>query len=236
MAFAYFHISNDHTDSITKDTAIKKEHLTQRLKQKHMKSNSNNPKEQLRQFISSFSILEKDEIETIIDHTIVKEFKKGTHLLKEGQVAKECYAVIKGCIREYYLKDGIDKTTAFFTEGQPVNSFSSYTNQVPSKHYLQCSEDCLVTVGNQSLVDEMCERIPRLSEFIKNEVEKDAGKLQERMAAFMTSSPEERFQNLLEDNPSLMNRVPQHQIASYLGVTPESLSRIKKRSQKKDQL
>jgi CRP-like cAMP-binding protein len=154
-------------------------------------------------------------------------------LLKEGRISKECYAVVRGCIREFYIKDGLEKTTAFFTEGQSVNSFSSYTNQVPSKHFLECSEDCLLTVGNQSLVDQMCERLPQLTEFIKTEVEKDAGELQERMASFMTSSPEERFTDLMENNPSLMNRVPQHQIASYLGVTPESLSRIKKRSYQK---
>jgi hypothetical protein len=79
-------------------------------------------------------------------------------LLKEGRISKECYAVVRGCIREFYIKDGLEKTTAFFTEGQSVNSFSSYTNQVPSKHFLECSEDCLLTVGNQSLVDQMCEQ------------------------------------------------------------------------------
>ncbi|MFK8046046.1 MAG: Crp/Fnr family transcriptional regulator, partial [Crocinitomicaceae bacterium] len=148
----------------------------------------------------------------------------------EGNISTECYAVISGCVREYYIKDGVEKTTAFFTEGQSVNSFSSYTNQVPSKHYLECSENCILTVGNQNLIDEMCKRIPRLTKFIKSEVEKEAGSLQERMAFFMTSSPEQRFSDLLENNPSLLSRVPQHQIASYLGVTPESLSRIKKRT------
>ena len=190
-------------------------------------------KEEFRAFISNFPFLETDEVEIIVEHTVVKEFKKGTVLLKQGAICKECYAVIRGCVREYYIKDGLEKTTAFFTEGQSVNSFSSYTNQVPSKHFLECSEDCLLTVGNQSLVDQMCERIPRLTEFIKNEVEKDAGELQERMASFMTSTPEERFTDLMKNNPSLMNRVPQHQIASYLGVSPESLSRIKKRTYQK---
>lgn len=186
--------------------------------------------EEFRTFAQGFPFLKEDEIETIVKHTQLQEFKKGSVLLKEGSISKECYAVIRGCVREYYLKEGLEKTTSFFTEGQPVNSFSSYTNQVPSKHYLVCAEDCLLTVGTQSLVDQMCERIPRLTEFIKNEVEKDAGALQERMASYMTSTPEERFEQLLAENPSLLNRVPQHQIASYLGVTPESLSRIKKRT------
>ncbi len=186
-------------------------------------------KDEFRAFVSSFPFLRPDEVDTIVNHTTVKEFEKGEVLLREGMVSKNCHAVVRGCVREYYIKDGIEKTTAFYTEGDAVNAFSSYSNQVPSKHFLECSEDCLLTVGSQSLIDEMCERIPRLAEFIKFEVEKDAGKLQERMASFMTSSPEERFNDLMETNPNLINRVPQHQIASYIGVTPESLSRIRKR-------
>ena len=187
-------------------------------------------KEEFRLFVANFPFLNTEETDIIVENTNLQEFKKGHVLLREGAVSKECYAVIRGCVREYYIKDGVEKTTAFFTEGQAVNSFSSYTNQVASKHYLECAEDCLLTVGNQSLIEQMCERIPRLTEFISMQVQKDAGELQERMATFMTSSPEERFDALMENNPSLMNRVPQHQIASYLGVTPVSLSRIKKRT------
>lgn len=188
--------------------------------------------EELREFISNFPFLTPEETDTIVQHTVLREFKKGTILLHEGEVSTECFAVVRGCVREYFLKDGVEKTTAFFTEGHSVNSFSSYTNKVPSKHFLICAEDSLLTIGNESLVDQMCARIPRLSEFIQSEVEKDAGALQDRMAAFMTSSPEERFTDLMKTNPGLMNRVPQHQIASYLGVTPESLSRIKRRAYK----
>jgi CRP-like cAMP-binding protein len=185
---------------------------------------------EFRSFVSQFPFLNTDEVDTIVEHTVLQEFPEGSVLLKEGQIASQCFAVIRGCVREFYLKDGEEKTTAFFTEGQSVNSFSSYSNQVPSKHYLVCAEDCLLTVGNQSLVDAMCDRLPRLSQFLQVEVEKEFGALQERMANFMTSSPEERYNQLMDYNPSLFNRVPQHQIASYLGVTPESLSRIKRRA------
>ena len=190
-------------------------------------------KNELRAFIGNFPFLNAEETETIVENTVLREFKKGFVLLEEGKISKSCYAVIRGCVREYYLKDGVDKTTAFFTEGQSVNSFSSYTNQLPSKHFLECTEDCLLTVGNQSLIDHMCDKLPRLAGFLKTEVEKDAGALQERLATFMISSPEERFSNLMETNPGIMNRVPQHQIASYIGVTPESFSRIKKRTSSK---
>ncbi|MEM6726337.1 MAG: Crp/Fnr family transcriptional regulator [Bacteroidota bacterium] len=183
----------------------------------------------LHQFVSSFQLLSPEEVNIIVDNADIREFPKGKHLLKEGQIAQECYFMLKGLVREYYLQDGIEKTTAFFSEGMPVNSFSSATEQKPSKHYLVCAEDCVMTVGTDSLEAEMIRRIPRLGEIIRVEVERNAGKIQDELATYIMSSPEDRYLNLLETRPELLNRVPQHQIASFLGVKPESLSRIRKR-------
>lgn len=183
-------------------------------------------------FLNEFQILTPQEINVIADNTIVKEFKKGTLLLKEGQIAKNCYSVLKGCIREYYIVNGDEKTTAFFTEGHAVTSFTSYTSQSPSNHYLICSEDSTLTVSNQSLEKKMCDRLPRLESIIRTEVEKNTGKSQDDFAEFRISSPEQRYLKLIETRPNLINRIPQHQIASYIGVTPESLSRLRKRMTK----
>lgn len=185
--------------------------------------------EVLKNFIKEFGMLTDDEIDIIIDNTNIKSFKKGTVLLREGQVAKECYMVLKGLVREYYIKDGEERSTNFYTEMDPVNSFTSSTSQKPSEHFLVCAEDCVLTVGNDSLEAEMCKRIPRLEAIIRQEVEKHTGQMQDHMAKFITSSPEERYMSLMETKPELLNRVPQHQIASYLGIKPESLSRIRKR-------
>lgn len=183
----------------------------------------------LRGFIKQFGMLTDDEIDIIVDNAHIKSFKKGTVLLREGQMSKECYMVLKGLVREYYIKDGVERTTNFFTEMQPVNSFTSRNSSKPSKHFLVCAEDCTLTVGWNSLEEEMCRRIPRLESLIRQEVEKETGKMQDEMAKFITSTPEELYSDLVENRPDLLNRVPQHQIASYLGVTPESLSRIRKR-------
>lgn len=186
-------------------------------------------RKELISFLEGFEILEKDEIKLIAAHTTVKEFKKDSVLLREGAISKECYSVIKGCVREFYIKDGVEKSTAFFTEGQPISSFTSYTNSIPSKHFLVCTEDSILSVSNESLEKEICQKIPRLESIIRVEVEKNTGKLQDRISAFITSTPEERLLTLIEERPSLLNRIPQHQIASYIGVTPESFSRIKTR-------
>lgn len=185
--------------------------------------------DELLDLISQFPSLNRDEVKAIYDSINVSSVKKGTILLKEGAICKECYTVLTGCVRQYAIKDGEEKTTAFFTEGQAVASFSSYINGTPSKHTLVCMEDCTLTVGTKEKELEMIAEFPKLEAIIRSEIEKNAGIAQEDMATFMTSNPEKRYLNLLDKRPDLLNRVPQHQIASYLGVTPESLSRIRKR-------
>jgi CRP-like cAMP-binding protein len=180
-------------------------------------------------YIGNIPMLTNDEVQLIVDNSTIRFFKKDSYLLREGQIATECYFVLKGCVREYYLIDGEEKSTAFFTEGYPVNSFTSVANNAPSKHYLICSEDCLLTVGTSALEEEMCRLIPRLESIIRQEVEKNTGLIHDALARFVTSSPEERYNYIQQTRPDLLNRVPQHQIASYIGVKPESLSRIRKR-------
>lgn len=185
--------------------------------------------DELSDLLTKFPSLNKEEVKAISENIIVRSVKKGTILLKEGAISKECYSVLKGCIRQYYIKDGEEKTTAFFIEGDAVASFSSYVNQIPSKHYLACVEDCSLTVGTKEKDEEMCLKFPKLEAIIRSEMEKNAGKAQEEHSLFIISSPEERYLYLLENKPELLNRVPQHQIASFIGIKPESLSRIRKR-------
>jgi CRP-like cAMP-binding protein len=87
--------------------------------------------DELSDLFSNFPSLNEEEIKAISKSIIVRAVKKGTILLKEGDISKECYSVLKGCVRKYYIKDGEEKTTAFFTEGEAAASFSSYINQSP---------------------------------------------------------------------------------------------------------
>lgn len=177
--------------------------------------------------ISNFSMLSKLEVELIVEKTIVEEFKKGTILLREGQVPSKCYMVVEGCVREYLIKDGGEVSTAFFTEGDTFTPPS--LKGTPSKHYWECAEDCTLTISSKNYEEEIRAAIPRMDSIFQEIAIEKINKSKEEWSQFVSSSPEERYFHLLETKPHLLDRVPHHQIASYLGVKPQSLSRIRKR-------
>lgn len=181
------------------------------------------------EFVTKFKVLDAEETRMIVDNIRVEAYKKGTVLLQEGDFSGKCYFVLKGCVRQFCTVEGEEKTVAFLTEEQAVVSFSSYAQQIPSKHSYACLEDCVLIEGDPENEREMYQRLPKLEAIVRSMMEQDFGKTQEAFASFITSSPERRYLNLLETRPDLLQRVPQHQLASYLGVTPESLSRIRKR-------
>ncbi len=190
-------------------------------------------KPDLLKLLPGLDTLPEAEAREIAELIPVESYQKGTLLLKAGEVSSICYFVLKGCIRQYSIIDGEEKTTAFYTEQQAAIPFASYTQQAPSGHYLVCAEDCLLVVGDMSQEQDMYAHYPKLLAITRRMMEQDFGKTQEAFSRFITSSPEERYLNLMETRPDLFLRVPQHQIASYLGMAPESLSRIRKRTIKK---
>lgn len=187
------------------------------------------PEHEMIRYISQFMPLSEAEAREIVKIMKVRSFKKGTVLLREGQVTKLCYFVLKGCIRQYFLVDGEEKTTNFYTEGQPVTSYEGTYKRASSKYYLACVEDVLVSVGTPEDEAAFFEKFPRLEPARQMAVEEELGKSQDALTSYILNSPEERYLHLLKTRPDLLDRVPQYQLASYLGVTPESLSRIRKR-------
>lgn len=186
-------------------------------------------KEVLRNFIETFKTFAPEEIDAIVAHTQLKSFKKGTIILREGDVASTCYFIISGCIRQFQLVNGDEKTTAFFQEGQAAILYSSYLNKVPSEYYLSCLEDCILVAGTREEEEKLHRQYPKLAYLVHTLMPEDYLKMQQRLAALSNYNPEERYRMLLQLQPELMNRVPLHQLASYIGVTPESFSRIRKR-------
>lgn len=180
-------------------------------------------------FLYKVPMLSGDEVEKLADEIKVDFFKKGTILVEEGKVCNKCFFVLKGCLRQYLLVNGNDKTTKFYTEEEAAVFFTSLSSSTKSSSYLTCVEDSILIVGEPSADDETFKKFPKLEQITRMMVEQDFGKIQDELSWFIASSPEERYLNLIKFRPTLLQRVPQHQLASYIGVTPESLSRIRKR-------
>jgi cAMP-binding proteins - catabolite gene activator and regulatory subunit of cAMP-dependent protein kinases len=180
-------------------------------------------------YLSQFARVSEAEAEAILALAKVRTYAKGHVLLREGQRGDTCYFVLKGCIREYYLVDGLEKTTQFFTEGQPVTTTGVPFENMASKSYLVCLEDCVLMAGSPEDAEQFFEQIPLTQTINRVSAEFELRKSQEALAEFIISSPEERYLNLMKNRSDLLERVPQYHLASYLGITPESLSRIRRR-------
>lgn len=140
---------------------------------------------------------------------------------------------MKGCIRTYYILDGEEKTTAFYTEMEALTP-PCVISKTPSEYYISCVEDCILTVSNSDMEAEVNQKFPKFEILCRIMSEELLAKQQINFDEFKTSSPEKRYLNLLQKRPDLLQRVPQHQLASYLGIKPQSLSRLRARIIEKD--
>ncbi len=183
-------------------------------------------------YVSKYVPITKELENSILEGACIKSFSKGTILLKEGDFSNECYFILKGCVRVFFIKEGAEKTTEFYTEGQAAIA-SCYGKNTPSEQYLECIEETVASVGTPEFEAAMFQKYPQSESATRVMTEMIMVNTQDQLAQFKMSSPEERYLTLLKNRPELMQRAPLHQIASYLGITPESLSRIRKRTASK---
>lgn len=179
-------------------------------------------------FISKYISLTEEEKNVLVSLDLFRSLKKGTILLKEGQKSKESYFVLKGCIRTYYVLNGEEKTTAFYTE---MDAFTPpcVISQTLSECYISCVEDSILLVSNDDISVEVNSKFPKFDIMCRKFSEELLAKQRIDFDEFKTSSPEQRYLNLQKNRPDLIQRVPQHQLASFLGIKPQSLSRLRAR-------
>ncbi len=189
--------------------------------------------EKLLDYFSKFIPLSAEERNAIAEDMEIQKFEKGMSLLKEGQFSEITYFVLQGCVRQFYVIDGEEKTANFFTEEQWIISTSSPLEKKPAAYNLRCTEDCYLVIGDSERGDRLLARFPKFQELSRMILEKEIAKQQKMMSSFITDSPEQRYLKLQETRPDLLERVPQYQLASFIGVKPESLSRIRNRISKR---
>ena len=184
-------------------------------------------------FVSKYISLTEEEKNILLSLDLFRSVKKGTTLLKEGQKSKESYFVLKGCVRTYYVVEGEEKTTAFYTEMEALTP-PCVISKKPSEYYVSCIEDTILLASNADMEEEVNRKFPKFETMCRIFSAELLAKQQIDFDEFKTSSPEQRYLNLLQKRPDLIQRVPQHQLASYLGITPQSLSRLRARIMEKN--
>lgn len=184
-------------------------------------------------FISKYITLTDEEKNALLSLDLFRSLNKGTILLEKGQRSKDSYFVLKGCIRTYYIVDGEEKTTAFYTEMEALTPPCVIT-KAPSEYFVSCVEDTILTISNSDMEAEMNSKFSKFETMCRVLSEELLVKERIDFDEFKTSSPEQRYMSLLQKRPEFLQRVPQHQLASYLGIKPQSLSRLRARILEKE--
>lgn len=165
--------------------------------------------------------------EELIANSKVSAFKRGEVVVREGQFSKKAYLIVEGCSRAYYLKDGKDISDWFTFENQFMAAIVSFFSDKPSPHYVEFVEDSTVLEFSKDVMDKLTNKHHDFERFISKMVTETMLGLCERLYTIQFNKADERYNHLLSIYPNITNRIPLTHIASYLGITLETLSRIR---------
>lgn len=179
--------------------------------------------------VSQFVDLSNKEKEILESAFAYREIPKKFILTKQGEVATELYFVNKGLIRLYYTKNNEEITGFIFKENLFASSYDSFLRQTPGIQTLESLEPCELLVLSKDKLDELYLTLPKMNILTRKVAEQRFINSQQILSSFLLESPEERYKRFIQQHKDLIQRVPLNIIASFLGITPVSLSRIRKR-------
>ena len=178
--------------------------------------------------------LDAEEISAVRAVSIEKKVRKRQYLLQEGDVCHYDCFIVKGCLRTYKVdNNGVDHILRFAVENWWISDRESYHNGSPSKCNIDALENCEVILIDKTDFILLLNTIPKFKNFIDILLARSYNAIQDRVMAAISYSTEERYQNFITQFPDIFYRVPLHMIASYLGVSRETLSRVRNQFPKK---
>ncbi len=182
-----------------------------------------------------YNILQQYSIDPSVAVKIESSFQKttlekGAFLLREGQVCRHMYFLESGCLRGYYNIDGREVTQWFGFENNFVSSFRSFTAGTPSVEYIQALEEAVLWAISHNDFANLLNTYPSIEKFVRLMYEHYYIKLEERYSNAHFKTASEQYEDLILHYPHILQRVPLGHIASYLGISAETLSRIRKKS------
>lgn len=178
--------------------------------------------------IDRFITLSIDEQEILTSMLKTATVKKKAYLLQAGEVCRENYFIVKGCLRLYFIDiKGAEQTTQFAIENWWISDLTSFIFQKTSDFYIQAAEETEVILVEHHLYETLLEKLPKLEKYFRLIYQKLHQASQIRIKYLYSQTAEERYTNFNKLFPEFVQRVPQYMLASYLGFTPEFLSKIR---------
>jgi CRP-like cAMP-binding protein len=174
--------------------------------------------------------LTAEEQEQIKSYLTFKKLRKKQYLLQEGDVCKVIAFVEKGALRSYSIDDNSnERIIQFGLEGWLISDLYSFLTGEPATYNIDAIEDSELVLISKSAHEELLQTMPKYETFTRLNMTGAYLAMQRRLTSIISASVEERYQDFIALYPHIAQRVPQHMIASYMGLTPETLSRIRKR-------
>ena len=182
----------------------------------------------LRKSINQVENYSDEEFEVLVFSLEVVHLTKGEFFLKEGQINNHLAFVDKGLAMYYKVVDGTEIPLDFAIEGQWISYLKSFTNRIPSDINIKVLEDTTLFTLEIHKTQELMTKHPKFLALRSYHVEKSLAEVTQHSANLATLDAKQRYYQLMKEKPYLINRVPQYYLAAYLGIKPQSLSRIRK--------
>ena len=186
--------------------------------------------ERLFKNFSRFVVLSDEEQDIVKSLFKEKRYRRKQFILQEGEVSRYESFIVKGCTRTYEVDEkGQEHVVYFGPEDWWVGDLYSFLSGKPSAYNIDCLEDCIALQISKSSLETLYEKVPKTERFFRILVQNAFIAAQNRIASALKKTAAERYNEFMEKYPHIARRVPDHQIASFLGIAPQSLSRLRKK-------
>lgn len=190
--------------------------------------------ENINKYVQKSAVFNDKELARMNELLQVKRFPKKTYLLQEGEVCNFEGYINKGCVRTYFINEnGFEVTLMFSVEDWWIGDITSFYEQKPSNFFIETPEECEIMLFNPVTKEMLLAEIPKFERVFRIMMQRSLSATINRLISTITKPAQEKYLDFIQRYPTIPQRVPQHYIASYLGISPEFLSKVRAKLSKK---